>query len=34
VFRGEIMDNDPMAHERRVIDMQDNLRGGRRERAS
>jgi small subunit ribosomal protein S3 len=35
VFRGEIMEHDPMAHERRVLDMQENLRGGgRRERAS
>ena len=35
VFRGEIMEHDPLAHEKRVLDMQENLRGGgRRERAS
>ncbi len=37
VFRGEIMEHDPMAHERRVLDMQENIRGGgrrERERAS
>jgi len=34
VFRGEILEHDPMAHERRVVDMQEGLRGGgRRERA-
>ncbi|NND50671.1 MAG: 30S ribosomal protein S3 [Rhizobiales bacterium] len=30
VFRGEIMEHDPMAHERRVLDMQENIRGGGR----
>jgi small subunit ribosomal protein S3 len=32
VFRGEILEHDPMAHERRVVDMQEGMRGGRRER--
>jgi len=31
VFRGEILEHDPMAHENRIIDMQEGMRGGRRE---
>jgi small subunit ribosomal protein S3 len=33
VFRGEIMEHDPMAHESRIIDMQESMRSGRREGA-
>ncbi|MHA1523064.1 MAG: 30S ribosomal protein S3 [Alphaproteobacteria bacterium] len=29
IFRGEIMEHDPMAHEQRAIDMQDGMRGRR-----
>jgi len=34
IFRGEIMEHDPMAHEKRVMDMQESMRsGGRRDGA-
>jgi len=31
IFRGEILEHDPMAHERRALDAQDSSRAARRE---